>query len=252
VSGELSVDYSWARPAPAAIRAAGYAGVWRYLSGGTAGKDLTKEEAAALHGAGLGIGCVWETTARRATEGAAAGTADGKGAAAQARSVGLPQGCPLLVNVGDFAGASAQLDVIEAYYHAFRAETEATWQTGGYATAFIIAGLGLRGAQGLWWQNAMDDGGVPGDVVSPHASLYQRVRPTRSIAGSKAGDWDEDIAVGGVAVNWWRPAGAPAPKPAPSPAPKPAAIEGYVVYPGSAGGYAGRAVTSADAGKTWA
>ena len=38
---DLSIDYSFARPSPEAIRRAGYIGVWRYL-GGTEGKDLSQ------------------------------------------------------------------------------------------------------------------------------------------------------------------------------------------------------------------
>lgn len=215
---ELSIDYSYARPAPAAIRAAGYAGVWRYLSG-TAKKDLTPAEAAALHAAGLGIGCIWETTAARALAGAAAGTADGSAAAAQAKAAGLPAGAPLLVAVADFAATAGQLDALMGYYHAWRQET-GQWQTGGYATGFVIGGLVARGAQGLWWQNAMDDAGMRGTTVSPHAAVYQRTAPTRVIAGTRAGDWDENVAVGSPAVAWWRP-GGPAPAPAPPPVPAP-------------------------------
>jgi hypothetical protein len=205
---ELSVDYSYARPSPAAIRAAGYAGVWRYLSGGTPTKDLAPPEAAALHAAGLGIGCIWETTAARALAGAAAGTADGIAAAAQAKAVGLPPGAPLLVNVADFAATPGELDALMAYYHAWRQET-AGWQTGAYATGYVIGGLAARGATGLFWQNAMNDAGSPGSAVSPHAALYQRVSPTRVIAGTRAGDWDENVAVGAPAVAWWRPAAPP-------------------------------------------
>jgi len=204
---ELSIDYSYARPAPAAIKAAGYAGVWRYLSGGTPVKDLTGAEAAGLHAARLGIGCIWETTASRALAGANAGAADGLAAAVQAWKIGLPPGAPLVVNVGDFAASPDELDDIMGYYHAWRQQT-AGWQTGGYATAYIIAGLVARGATGLWWQNAIDDEGTPGSVVSPHAAVYQRVTPTLAIAGSKPGDWDEDVAVG-TPVAWWRPAPAP-------------------------------------------
>lgn len=208
VREELSADYAWARPAPAAIRAAGYAAVWRYLSLDPS-KNLTAAEAAALHAAGLGIGLVWETAAQRGLGGAAAGAVDGNAAATQARAIGLPPGAPLLANVGDFAAAPGDLDLIEAYYHAFRPFVS-EWQAGGYATSYIIAGLVQRGAQGVWWQNAMDDQGVPGNVVSPHASVYQRVTPTRQIAGSKPGDWDEDVSGFGPArVNWWRAAPPP-------------------------------------------
>ena len=204
---ELSIDYDTARPSPAAIKAAGYTAVWRYLDGGAVpGKSLTAAEAASLHAAGLGIGCVWETTSNRALDGAAAGTADGNAAAIQAHDTGLPHGCPLLVNVGDFAATTAEISAIHAYYHAFRNATLA-WQTGGYATGYIIGELVAGGAEGLWWQNAMNDAGVPGAKVSPHASIYQRVTPT--VAHPIAGV-DEDAIVTPGAVHWWK-AATPAP-----------------------------------------
>ena len=64
------------------------------------------------------------------------------------------------------------------------------WQFGGYATGYIISELVAAGAVGLWWQNAMNDAGVPGSVVSPHAGVYQRVTPT--VAHPVAGV-DEDV-----------------------------------------------------------
>ena len=201
---DLSIDYSFARPSPEAIRDAGYIGVWRYL-GGTADKDLSRAEAEALHAAGLGIGCVFEGLADRPLSGAAAGTEDGKAAAAQARDIGLPKGAPLLVAVGDFQAIGDQIATVHDYYYAFRQETEDTWQTGGYATSYMISALVAAGAEGLWWQNAMTDEGVSGDIVNPHASVYQRVTPTRQIKDAE-GDYDEDVSgFGPAAVNWWRP-----------------------------------------------
>ena len=61
-----SCDFSYARPVPAAIKAAGYVGVWRYLSGGTPGKDITFAEFESYLNTGLGVGLVWETSAQAA------------------------------------------------------------------------------------------------------------------------------------------------------------------------------------------
>lgn len=212
----LSIDYSTARPAPAAIKAAGYTGVWRYFSNPGNPKNLTAAEAAALHAAGLGIGVVFESTAQRSLSGAAGGTADGLAAAAQARSVGLPAGAPLLANLADFAATPVQIDTIHDYYFAFRTAIGG-YQPGGYGTAYVINQLVAAGAEGLWWQNAMDNQGVPGSVVSQHASVYQRVRPTRVIAGAAAGSFDEDVqGFGPSQVSWWMPAARPAVPPAPA------------------------------------
>jgi Domain of unknown function (DUF1906) len=208
----LAIDYSYARPSPAAVKTAGYDAVIRYLSGGTEGKDLTAAEADGLLAAGLGIGLVWETTADRALAGAAAGTADGTAAAKQAKALGYPAGAMLLANLGDFAATAAQVPVIHDYYRAFHSVPGFTWQAGGYATAYIIGQLHAEGAEGVWWQNAMDDSGTPGSLVSAFASLYQRVAPTKTIAGTAAGDYDEDVYGFGPAapVFWAKPEAAPA------------------------------------------
>jgi hypothetical protein len=231
----LSIDYSFARPDPAAIRAAGYGGVWRYLSTDP-DKSLGKEEAAALHAAGLGIGLVWESTAQRSLEGAQAGTDDGITAAEQARALGVPDGCPLLVAVADFAATPDQVGTIHDYYFHFRSQVMG-WQYGGYGTGYVIDALVAAGAEGLWWQSAEDDQGTSGGKVSPNASIYQRVTPTgeinvdgetRKVASPAllpSGDFDEDVECFGPAqVNWWTADSARKPAPATPPAPVKATV----------------------------
>lgn len=88
-------DYSSARPSPAALKAAGYVGVMRYLSGGGS-KDLTIPERDALHKVGLGIGLVRETTAARMNGGAQAGTSDALAANQQANVLGFPTDRPII------------------------------------------------------------------------------------------------------------------------------------------------------------
>lgn len=201
MSQVLACDYSTARPDPSAIRQAGYVAVLRYLSANVSpGKDLTKAEADALLSAGLGIGVVWETSAQRALSGTVGGAMDGQDAAIEANAIGLPAGCLLLVNVGDFIVTPDEVDVIHAYYMAFTAEVD-KWQYGAYGTAYIIDGLVKLGAHGLWWQNAMNDQNESGSVVSPNAGIYQRVTPTKIITGVSAASYDEDVIIRNV--NWW-------------------------------------------------
>ena len=221
-----SCDFSYARPAPAAIKAAGYVGVWRYLSGGTAGKDITFAEFESYLKAGLGIGLVWETSAQAALGGAAQGTADGKAAVAQAASIGFPHGAPLLCNVGDFAATPAQISAIQAYYDAFAAEASA-YQYGGYATGYIIDELVALGCKGIWWQNAENDNGSLGSALSINASVYQDVVETLpEIAGSPRSDYDQDVNVG--VINWATIDPPPVPDPLIPPTPS---SGGYVFAP---------------------
>jgi hypothetical protein len=203
MTDELSIDYAWARPKPSAIAAAGYAAVWRYLSNDPS-KNLTLAERDALLAAGLGIGLVWETTAQRSLSGAPGGVSDGRIAAGQAKALGMPKGAPLLVAIGDFAATGGELGVIHDYYYHWRQATSG-YATGAYLTGYMANELYVRGARGLFWQNAMDDQGAKGSVVSKHAHLYQRVKHTRPvIKGSKVADYDENITVNGASVPWWR------------------------------------------------
>jgi hypothetical protein len=86
----LAIDYSFARPTPAAIKAAGVSGVMRYL-GGSRNKDLTAGEAADLLAQGLWIGLNWESSAQRVNVGGmAGGLDDAHSANAQADQIGAP------------------------------------------------------------------------------------------------------------------------------------------------------------------
>lgn len=221
---QLACDYSFARPEPAAIKAAGYVAVVRYFSGGT-GKDLTASEAAALLAEGLGVGVVWETTAQRALAGANAGSTDGATWVAQAHRVGIPAGCVAWTNVGDWAVAPSQAPAVVAYYKAFAEQvSSAGYQPGGYGPRWVIDYLVNNGCSGWWWQNAIDDNGEAGDVVDSRAALYQRTQPTRTIAGARPGvDYDEDPILN-PGVPWWT-SSKPAP-PTPGPVLQPTPIPG--------------------------
>lgn len=223
MTDSYAIDISTARPAAAAIRAAGYSAVLGYLSGGLLldgqPKDLDAAYIASLHAEPLGVGFIWETGAQVSLEGQAQGTADGQAALAELRSLGAPAGMMVLANLGDFAATAEQIAVIHDYYYGFHQQLLA-YQVGGYATGYIIEQLVAGGAIGIWWQNAIDDEGVSGSVVTAAASLYQRTTPTLpAIAGTSPGDYDEDVYGFQTAPNWWQPAAAAPPATGPTPAP---------------------------------
>ena len=110
----FGVDYAWGRPGASALKRAGARFVCRYLSHDTTGKNLTRSEAEQLSDAGLWLVVVWESTASRALAGRAAGVADAKDAAAQARACGMPSDRPIYFAV-DFDAAAGQQDEINAY-----------------------------------------------------------------------------------------------------------------------------------------
>ena len=86
------LDYSFARPDPAAMRAIAV-GVVRYLGFGP--KVLDAAERDRLHAVGLTIGLVWETTATMMDRGAAGGTGDAQDANRQADALGFPATRPI-------------------------------------------------------------------------------------------------------------------------------------------------------------
>lgn len=170
-------DYSWARPAPAAL-ARECIGVARYLAGGGGGgKELTKAEAAALHAHGLGIAVVWETTAQRPLSGYQGGYADGVRARAQMLDLGFPEGHTCYAAV-DFQPLGGQLQTVDDYQHGFRAAQGASTPYGCYDVVELARGRGFRPAWqcAAWSGNGQGSGGsVQGRRVSSHAALFQRV-----------------------------------------------------------------------------
>lgn len=228
----LGVDYAWAKPVPANIAAAGYRFVVRYLSNDVT-KNISSAEAAALLAAGLDIGLVWEDGAENAVLGATQGTIDGQKAVALAKPLPHGPGAVIFANVGDFAAAPSQMAAIAAYYDAFANLVRAAgWTPGGYGTGWILDQLAASGRKGVWWQNAMDNNGVSGSQVQACSGVYQRVSPTRTIAGA-VGEYDENIIVNNAVVPFWTPNPTPVPPPAPpkpTPVPTPTEVDSMIQF----------------------
>jgi hypothetical protein len=159
----LLLDYAWAKPSPAAIKAAGYSGVMRYLSHDST-KNLSKAEATGLLAAGLSIGLVWETTASRAGAGFAAGAADVVAAEAQATALGYPLTAVLFYAV-DYDAAPA---AVAPYFAGVT--SKAHRPVGVYGGIRVVDGVVAP-----WkWQACAWSAGR----VSTSAHLYQRLHAT--------------------------------------------------------------------------
>jgi hypothetical protein len=206
MSAALGIDYAWHHPNPAAIKAAGYSFVIRYLSHDPT-KDITAAEVAELHAAGLGILLVFETAAGRATQGFAAGEADAEEAARRALALGYPDVCPLFFAVDTDATVSA----VEQY---FAAAKRFCPPAGVYGGIDVVDSLLAAGGVHFGWQTDA----WSGVAVSTRAQLYQRKHPTLGgLLAGPAGDFDEDVVLQPLSV-WGAPA-ATKPTPAPTPAP---------------------------------
>jgi Domain of unknown function (DUF1906) len=182
-------DFAWIKPDPGATRAAGYSFVIGYVSN-SPGKDLSADQIAAYRDADLEVGLVWETTANRVLDGAAAGTEDGVLAGQKAVAVGYPVECVIFFAV-DFDAQPADFPTIEAYAEAFN--DAIPYPVGIYGSYAVIEGFVTAGEPPVQygWQTAAWSRGQ----LSGKAHLYQRAAHTNwpLIDGVPASAFDEDV-----------------------------------------------------------
>lgn len=107
------LDYAFSKPSVTALHDLGIKFVCRYLSHSPS-KNLTPAEARTLSAAGIWIVVVWETTAKRASTGHAAGVDDAMDALAQAQACGMPDDRPVYFAV-DWDASASQQAAINAY-----------------------------------------------------------------------------------------------------------------------------------------
>lgn len=178
------VDFSWARPSPDGLRAAGYSFAVRYLSYNTTGKNLSASEASALIAAGVDVVANWEDAAMDALDGRARGASDAEEAVRQATAAGMPDGRPIYFAV-DFDAAPDQQPAIDDYFDGV-ASVIGRARTGGYGGFGPIQRL-LDGGKIAWaWQTYAWSAGL----WDPRAQLRQ-IRNSVTIAG---GECDIDQA----------------------------------------------------------
>jgi nucleoid-associated protein YgaU len=184
----VGADISYARPDPGSVKAAGYTFVMGYVSTSSSAKCLPVSYANRLRAAGLDVGLVFENEANRALQGAAAGTADGKAAEAQANALGYPVTAGILAAV-DF-DVTVEWGAVGEYLRAFNLATRRP--VGPYGERDVIERFVTPGSQPcqIGWQTAAWSGGE----LSQKANLYQRVGHHHPlISGIGASDFDEDV-----------------------------------------------------------
>ena len=160
--------------------AQGFVFVGRYLDNRTSWKALSDVEARDISEAGLYIVSLYERTASRPREGAAAGQAGGRQALAHAKQVGQPEGSAIYAAV-DYDAQAADYDQIEAYMRAFDAEID------GYE-------LGIYGSYAVC--KAMYQCGVTQKLMQTYAWSRGQVFPQNSIY-----QYENDISVNGIGID---------------------------------------------------
>ena len=211
------IDRSWDRTPASQVKAAGFSGVLRYLSH-DAGKSLDAAEVADFAMAGLAIGVVWESYARRSLEGFAAGAQDAKDSVAQLAALGMPSNQVVYFAV-DFDTTEAQQAPIDDYLRG-AASVIGVDRVGSYGSYYIVKRTHDNGTAKWFWQTLAWSGG----------QIYENNHIYQNGATAFGGGADQNDA-----VDNWGQAGAssvtPAPAPAVTPAPAPSG-DTYTVVAG--------------------
>jgi len=155
------LDYAYGRPSPAAIKAAGYTFVSRYLSPPGNPKNLSKPEADLLQANGISVVSNWEyfgDWAHDYSGGYSTGQAHAAAAARMHLDCGGPASRPIYFSV-DFDPTDAQLPVIGEYYRGV-ASVIGLERTGAYGGFRTISYLFDHGLIRWGWQTWVWSGGL--------------------------------------------------------------------------------------------
>lgn len=201
------IDYSWARPNPVDIKSEGFDFAMRYLSHDD-GKNISRDEANALLGAGVDVGLVWESYARRPLEGRKAGLADGNDAQSQAKAVGFPSGSTIYAAV-DFDTSEAQQAPIDEYLKGFT-EGLGDYETGVYGSYYICKRCDENKTATKFWQTLAWSGG----------QIYEKCHIYQNGATAFGSGADQNEGRKSDLGNWKADGSQPSPSPAPAPQPE--------------------------------
>lgn len=162
------LDYSWARPGGARIKAAGKHFAVRYLyPDGQGGKGLDSSELADLQGNGVEVPVVYESYVARPKEGRAAGQADARTSQAELTRLGLPTGLPVYFAV-DWDATEGDQAAIDEYLRGC-ADVIGADRVGVYGGYWVIKRCHENGTAKWLWQTYAWSGGN----VHPNIHLYQ-------------------------------------------------------------------------------
>jgi hypothetical protein len=189
------VDYSFTRPSPSGLKAAGYDFAIRY-TGGSASKDITAIEAQALQAAGLDIIIVFESTTNRMQSGYNAGVSDANMAVTQATAAGAPQnffcyfGC-------DFDAQLSDQTAINAYLDGAASVLGSVNRVGFYGGYYPLKRVLDAGKAAKGWQTTAWSGGLTDSRISLFQNAYSLTLP-----GDPSNEFDKDVGYGNDLGQW--------------------------------------------------
>ncbi len=168
-------DYSAAVPPASAIRAAGYLGAIRYVSGRLPvdawmkAKPLRAAEAHALRAAGLTIVSCYQYAKADWLGGFQAGVHHARIGAAKHRAAGGPAHAPIYASIDANPTFGQFIDKIAPYLRGWQSVI-GPGRTGVYGNASTITWAAAGGLAAWYWQH---DWGTPKGFVHPLAHLHQ-------------------------------------------------------------------------------
>lgn len=172
----LGLDYSAGYPRAAAISAAGYGFVCRYLDNGFPGRaNLTSAELSDMRAHGVAVAVVWESAANRAAAGHDAGVADARAAdvaVTAAGAAGWPVYFAVDYDLPDAAPGStdprAKLGAVADYF-AGVVSVLGVGRTGVYGGFWAVSRVLDAGLASYAWQTAA----WSGNNTDPRIHLHQ-------------------------------------------------------------------------------
>ncbi len=168
---DYALDYSAGWPAPAAVKAAGFMGVIRYIGFDPAlrPKCIGKAEYAAMTGAGLGVALVYENQAGDALQGRAAGVTAATRARQWADRIGFPADRPIYMACDTDVVTPAQFAAVLDYLRGAAEVHGGPGRVGVYGEADVIERAAAAGVARWFWQTKAWSHGI----VSDHDHLLQ-------------------------------------------------------------------------------
>lgn len=171
----IGLDYSDARLPGAAIRAAGYDFVIRYVGTPGRAKNIITAEYQDLIAAGVAVALVYENVAEDALGGFAAGQASARAARSDADSIGFPAARPIYFAV-DWVATSPQMPAVMAYLDG-AANVLGVERVGAYGFQLTIQTAMNNGHAKWFWQCGARSALVPG------THLYQHNNDNTTVSG---------------------------------------------------------------------
>lgn len=171
-------DFSGGRPGAAALKAAGFAGVVRYVGIGSPGKRITAPEYADYAANQVDVLLVFEGAATDVAGGYAAGVANATAALNDAASLGTPVSVPIAAACDSHVGGSVTAANAVAYAQG-AASVLGTARTGFYGFSDTLAPVHAAGAVSWYWLC----GTQPTAAQAAWVNLWQDNTQTQTVAG---------------------------------------------------------------------